>query len=236
MRNWFVFGKYDSRNFGVYISGKHTFRAPNRTYKNYVVPGRDGDLLGSSTRLENTKLTYPAFVYTNYKKNVENLRSALLSTIGYARLQDTYHPDEYRLAVYKGGLNPDTVDWNGAGEFNIEFEVKPQRYLTEGETVVTLTAAGKLMNPTMFASQPLLRVYGYGTVGVGSETITISQHNHAYIDIDCEMMDCFYGAVNCNSLVSFSGTDFPTLPPGVVDISKGSNVTKIEITPRWWRT
>lgn len=235
MRNWFVFGNYDSRDFGVYISGKNTFKAPNRSYENYVVPGRDGDLMGASTRLENIKLSYPAFVYTNYKKNMENLRSALLSTIGYARLQDTYHPDEYRLAVYKGGLNPDTVPWNGAGEFDIEFECKPQRYLTEGETVVVLTSANSLMNPTMFASMPLIRVYGYGTVGVGSDTITIAQHSNAYIDIDCEMMDCFCGAVNCNSLVSFSGNDFPKLRPGVVAISKGSNVTRIEITPRWWR-
>lgn len=236
MRNWFVFGDYDSRNFGVYISGADTFKSPTRKYENYAVPGRDGDLLGTTTRLENVKLIYPAFVYTNYKKNMENLRSALLSTIGYARLVDTYHPDEYRLAVYKGGLDPDTVRWNGAGEFNIEFECKPQRYLTEGESVVPYTAAGTIMNPTTFAARPLIRVYGYGTVGIGSETITIAQHNHTYIDIDCEMMDCHFGAVNCNSLVGFSNIDFPTLPPGVVDISKGSNVTKIEITPRWWRT
>ena len=235
MRNWFTFGNYDSRDFGVYISGQDTFKSPVRDYEEYVVPGRDGALLGISTRLENVTLTYPAFVYTNYKKNMENLRSALLSTIGYARLQDTYHLDEYRLAVYKGGIDPDTTDWNGAGEFDIEFECMPQRYLKEGETVMTYTAAGTIMNPTMFASRPLIRVYGYGTVGVGSETITISQHSHTYIDIDCEMMDCFYGAVNCNSLVGFSGTDFPTLPPGVVGISKDSNVTKIEITPRWWR-
>lgn len=236
MRNWFVFGDYDSRNFGVYISGADTFKSPTRKYENYAVPGRDGDLLGTTTRLENVKLIYPAFVYTNYKKNMENLRSALLSTIGYARLVDTYHPDEYRLAVYKGGLDPDTVRTNTAGEFNIEFECKPQRYLTEGESVVPYTAAGTIMNPTTFAAKPLIRVYGYGTVGIGSETITIAQHNHTYIDIDCEMMDCHFGTVNCNSLVGFSGIDFPTLPPGVVAISKGSNVTKIEITPRWWRT
>lgn len=235
MRNYFCFGDYDSRDFGVYISGRETFGSPARDYDDKVVPGRHGSLLGMDSRLENIKITYPAFMYTNYEEGMAALKSALLSTVGYARLTDTYHPDIYRMAVYRGPLTPKTSDWNQSGEFDIEFECKPQQYLIEGEKPVEFTAAGSILNPTAFDSQPLIRIYGYGTVGIGSETITIAQHNNAYIDVDCEMMENYCGTTNCNSLVSFSGNDFPVIPPGPCGVTKTSNISKIEITPRWWR-
>lgn len=233
MRNYFIIDDTtDSRDFGVYISGQGTFSAPARSFNMISVPGKDGDMIGFGTRLENGALTYPAFIYSNFETNIAALRAFLLSMTGYHKLKDTYHPDEYRMIYYQGPFEPVVESSNKVGSFDIVFPCKPQRYLTAGEIMQTFTAAGSLSNPTRFNAKPLIRAYGTGSFGIGSVTVTISQAD-VYTDIDCEMMDCYKGTVSKNPYVSFSGNDFPVLKPGANGISL-NGVTKLEITPRWW--
>lgn len=235
MRNYFTFGQYDSQDFGIYISGSGIFDSPKRIYKTYTVPGRNGDLVGKSDRLENVKVTYPAFSYASFDTNIAALRSALLSTDGYARLWDSYHPDEFRMGYYAGPLTVKARDQLDAGEYDLVFDCKPQRFLITGETVQTFTSSsGTISNPTKFPSRPLFRVYGYGTLTIGSDVITIASTGNSYVDIDSEIMDCFYGTTNVNNKVTFQSNDFPVLNPGSTGISRSGNITKVEITPRWY--
>ena len=102
-----------------------------------------------------------------------------------------------------------------------------------GDVTVTLLRPGEgIVNPTRFTAQPLIRVYGQGRVDVGSVAITVTG-SYPYVDIDAEMGDCYYNGANANSAVSFSG-GYPKLLPGKNYITF-SGVTKVEITPRWWR-
>lgn len=234
MRNYFVLDGVDSRTHGVYISGQGTFSAPKREYSLVTVAGRNGDLVLDGKRFSNSVLTYPAFIYANFNTNIQNLRNWLLSLTGYKQLSDTYHTDEYRMVLFEGPFEPDVQPKNDAGSFDIVFSCKPQRFLISGDTKTTLTANGSITNPTKYASKPLLRVYGTGTLGIGSQSITISQAA-TYTDIDCEMMDCYKGSVSKNQYVSLSGYNFPVLNPGSNNISLGTGITKVEITPRWWR-
>lgn len=232
MRNYFTLNGVDSRSFGVYISGQGTFSAPARDYNILSVPGRNGSLVGPEKHFQNGTLTYPAFIYSNFKQNIEDFRNFLLSLFGYHDLVDSYHPDEIRKVIYQGPFDPTVEAKNDAGKFDITFNCKPQRFLLTGETVTTLTANGTITNPTRFDSQPLLRVYGTGTLGIGSQSVTITQAD-SYTDIDCEMMDCFKGSVSKNRYVELSGHNFPVLKPGVNNISL-TGITKVEISPRWW--
>lgn len=234
MRNSFIFNGHDSRDYGIWISGNGTYNAPTREYENISIPGRDGDLLGISTRLANVPLVYKCGIVENFDANLAAFRTMLLSTIGYARLTDTYHTDEYRMAVYKGGLEPDMVRSLIAGEFELEFECKPQRYLINGEIAVAVANGGSVSNLTSFTARPLIRTVGSGTLTVGDTVITIAANNKSYIDIDSEMMDCYSGSDNCNSLVSFSTNDFPVLPAGTTGVAY-TGLTSVKITPRWWR-
>lgn len=232
MRNYFTLNGVDSRNFGVYISGQGTFNAPARDYNVIPVPGRNGDLVGPEKRFLNGTLTYPAFIYANFKQNIEDFRNFLLSLVGYHDLVDSYHPDEIRKVLFRGPFETEVETKNDAGRFDIEFECKPQRFLASGLTVTELTAAGSITNPTLFPSQPLFRVYGEGTLGIGSQQITITQAD-VYTDIDCEMMDAFKGTANKNPYIQLTDYNFPVLEPGVNNISL-DGITKVEITPRWW--
>ena len=159
MRNYFTFGNFDSRDFGVYISGEGAYNAPARVYNAISVPGRNGDLLIDEHKYENISVTYPAFIAgKNYRTNMAAFRSAMLSVSGYARLADTYHLDEYRLAYFSEAITVKAASQNNAGKFDIVFNCKPQRFLLSGETSVTLTGNGSVENPTLFESKPLIRV------------------------------------------------------------------------------
>lgn len=232
--NFFTFAGKNSRDFKVYISGMGTYNSPSRVYSTYNIPGRNGELLVDEHRFENCDLTYPAFIFEDMANNIEGLRNYLLSFTGYQRLEDTYHPDEFRMASYQEGLDADVNQRHDFAQFDITFNCKPQRFLKSGERVISLTSNGSVENPTYFESKPLLRVYGYGIVGVGSQSITINSGVGSYTDIDCELMDCFQGTINRNNAVTFSDYKFPVFKPGTNNISLGSGITKIDITPRWW--
>lgn len=233
MRNYFTLDGVDSRDFGVYISGQGTFSAPARSYELLSVPGRNGDLVGTEKRFENGELTYPAFIYANFKQNIADFRAFLNSLFGYHRLVDSYHPNEYRMVFFQGEFDPDVTPKNDAASFDITFNCKPQRFLTSGETYVNLYADGTITNPTRFNSQPLLRVYGAGNLGINGDTITISQAD-VYTDIDCEMMDAYKGAVNRNQYITLTNYNFPVLVPGENNFSLGAGITRVRILPRWW--
>lgn len=231
-RNYIQFDNKDLRDFGLYISGSNVFNAPERAYNEITIPGRNGTLLGSERRLENIPVVYPAFIYTNFKVNVAGLRSFLLSRVGYKRLIDSYHPDEFRLGYYSSGLDAEMTTKLDAGQFDLTFNCKPQRFLVSGETPITFTGSGTINNPTLFNAQPLIRVYGTGSITVNGVTITISEAD-GYTDIDCEIMEAYKGTVLKNYAISLDSTDFPVLSAGVNEITL-NGVTSAIITPRWW--
>lgn len=134
MRNYFTIAGRDSRDFGIYISGQGTFNSPQKLYEQFSIPGRNGSIFGSDRRLENVELTYPCFIYDNFKENIAAFRTFLLSLDGYQRLEDTYHPDEFRMAVFSGPLIPEVTGNNKAGSFDLTFNCKPQRFLITGES------------------------------------------------------------------------------------------------------
>ena len=434
MRNWFTLAGVDSRDFGVYISGHYTFGSPAKQYDEYDIPGRNGLLLGSNRKFENAEYTYKCGIVENFEENMAAFRTFLASLDGYQRLEDTYHPDEYRMAVLMEGIEPDMTQMNTEGEFELRFSCLPQRFLLSGETeyspfsgtivggevytdtstvtdadirilvdfpykngsqregtqtetpstnlkleingetvwtrtlsarVVegafypatggvttkiaeyfpitgwsklsgttstyyvsfvpvgsiiacscfkfvnsstttpgymyydsgnqrlvavasydintatkfqqllqrypgayltetkastftwsssidipggwnTLTAGDytrvsvavsnnpTLTNPTRFASKPLIRAYGTGSMSVNGITITVTSCT-SYVDIDCDMMDCYEGSTNRNADVAFSTYDFPELAPGDNTFTINSGISAISVIPRWWR-
>lgn len=234
MRNYFIFDNTDSRDFGVCISGSGVYDAPGRTYEEIAVPGRDGIILGYNKRLENINVMYPAFIYANFSENMALLRSFLLSKIGYQRLEDSYHPDEYRLAVFRDAIEAEPTALLDAGQFELNFFCKPQRFLKLGEQKTTFTSNGTITNPTECTAKPLIRIYGNGTVGIGHSQITLANTSD-YTDVDCDIMEAYNGTNSRNANITLQDNDFPTLAAGENGITLGTGITRVEIIPRWWR-
>ena len=221
-----------TEDFNIWISGEATFASPRRRYTNVHVDGRNGDLTFDDEDFENIDVSYPAFITRGFQSNISDFEDFCGALSGYVRIEDTYHPDEYRMGIFKGSVKPKTTAANLAGDFTIDFDCQPQRWLKEGERAVKFTSNGVIKNPTNQKAKPLIRVYGTGSVGVGDTTITISSVDE-YVDIDCETMDAYKGSVNCNANISVTNHKFPVLA-GDTNISL-TGVTRVEIIPRWWR-
>lgn len=242
MRNYFTYGGESSADYGVYISGAGTYNAPVKVYDMVAVAGRNGDLALYGGRYENIELVYSAFLHgdsTSFADKMAELRAVLSAPTGYQRLEDTYNPDEYRLGIFRSGLNVDATADNKAGTFDITFDCKPQRFLKSGETSQTFTANGNITNPTRFEAKPLLKVTGYGTLGVGDRSVIITGTAGQEIYIDCEIMEAWQmsgtAIIPRNDYVQYVGNQFPVLASGVNGISMSGNITKVEVQPRWWR-
>ena len=234
MSDYFTFNGTDSRTYNIWLFEQNTFGAPARYYEPMEVPGMNGMLLIDGKKYANTLHEYNCVIYDNYENQLNAFRNFLMSQVGYKRLQDTLHSDEFYLAYYDSDFVTTMKPDRTKGYFTLSFNRKPQRFLTSGEAVTTLTSSGSISNPTLFPSKPFLRVYGTGTLGIGSNAITITQAD-TYTDIDCELMEAYKGAVSCNNLIQIQNNDFPVLNPGSNGITLGTGITKVEITPRWFR-
>lgn len=180
------FDNVSSRTYGVYITGEAVYNAPERDVEMISIPGRNGQFALDKGRFENIEVTYPAGIFAdneaNFAEAISDFRNFLCSRNGYVRLQDEYNPNEYRMAVYKSGLEVSPALLK-AGEFEITFDCKPQRYLTSGETAVTVANNGTLTNPTLFESSPLFEVVGYGNINFSEQTVTINNVTYGNIKV-----------------------------------------------------
>ena len=267
--NHLTYDGVDSSSFGVFISGDGVFDAPARRGEMISIPGRNGSLFMDEGVFENITVEYPAFIGTGYEAIFRNklgdLRSWLSSRGDYKRLTDTYHPDEFRLGVFREGLEVDPQHMTRAGGFTMKFDCKPQRFLLSGEVPFIFLENGTILNPTLFASSPLIKVTGNGTVAIGNYIFNVKDNDTVLI-IDTEIMDVYVPAadkyfltddsdhiitneieieievvngniypLNMNNKVEFANSIIPKIEPGEIQIKKSATITKLEIIPRWWR-
>jgi len=173
----FIFDGESSIDYGVYLTGEGVFNAPERAVEMITIPGRNGAFALDQGRFENIEITYKAGMVdvneSNFADKMSAFRNWLCSKVGYCRLEDDYNPNEFRMAVFKNGIEVEH-DFLIAGEFEITFECKPQRWLTSGETATAITSGDTVTNPTLFEAHPLLEVEGYGNINIGSSEIVVN--------------------------------------------------------------
>ena len=234
-----IFNGRSSKDIGIEVWAPPNYQTPQRDYDAIHIPGRDGDLLIDKKSYKNVSRTYTVSFGQEGKKNFTSLANALAewlnSSSGYARLEDSYEPEYYRLACYQKAVEIVNA-YQIAGSATIEFNCKPQRYLKSGDRIIGVSDSQKrLNNPTQHDSSPIIKVYGNskGEIRVGDNTITILSVN-GYLVIDSELMEVYKDEVNCNSKVKFGLNSFPKLRPGINDISFSGGITRLEVIPKWW--
>lgn len=232
-KNYVTFAGKNLKDFNLVFEGSGTYGAPARDVSMVRVPGKNGDLVIDGGTYANIPVKYHVGIKRPANENIRDLRNFLLGQIGYQRLEDSYHPEEYRMGIYQGGFEPQLSVRGRIATADITFNCKPQRFLKDGEVELEFTSSGSLYNPYPTVSRPMVRVYGTGQLVIGDETITISSAN-VYTDIDCDLMDAFKGTTNCNGNIVLSSGDFFHLDPGENGIILGSGITKVVITPRWY--
>ena len=176
-------------------------------------------------------------VEPSFSTIINQVAEWLHSASGYARLEDTYEPDYYRMAYYSESISVENL-FNEAGKATLNFICKPQRYLKSGETPVTFTGEGTIQNGTRFSSSPVLKVTTdntQGSVAIGNHSITIKAGAGTDpITIDCELQDAWSGTSNKNSYIVLTDSEFPVIDPGTQTVTFDGGVQSVEVIPRWW--
>ena len=265
--NSFSFDGIDSLDNGVYITGEAVFNAPERAMEMVAIPGRNGALALDYGRYENILVTYPAGMFADnqeeFAEKMRVFRNKLVSRHTYKKIIDTYHPDEYRLGLYKSGLEVDSVKYNSAGEFAIVFECKPQRFLVSGDEPLEITYEpdyltdhnlepiethtgdkietgyldGTIESPSEFSSNPLIIVPGPGGINLNGQIIGIGGDGSKPIYIDTET-GAIYTEDASGKKTNASGLvtfEGHNLP--IIEPGETTietDIEGVEIIPRWW--
>jgi phage-related protein len=155
----------------------------------------------------------------------------LHSASGYARLEDSFETDVFRLAYYSGGDDVENLLMQ-AGEATLRFTCRAERFLKEGEQTIIVSNGSKIYNPTRFESKPLVHIEGDGEImlSIGGARITATVDE--YINIDSDTMNAYKEPTN-NENDKITGS-FPTIKPGENAISITGDFTAASIVPRYF--
>lgn len=237
INNYLIYGGINSADYQIKITGEGTYKAPAPEIDKYAIPGRNGDLIRKSGRKKypNVPVTYKCLAMHDIDVNLQEWRDKMMSFVGYQKIEDTFHPDEYRLGIVAQAIEPEMAINLENGIFPLVFDCMPQRWLKDGQKSITITTSGtKIYNPTAQDALPLIYVYGHGTLDIGGVRFSIAEYPGEYIQIDCSTMQCHRGATMLGQYVTLSEPDYPVLAPGEHTITF-SGPTQVIIIPRWWR-
>lgn len=231
-----IYNGRSSKEIGLEVETFPEYQTPKRSYEKIHIPGRNGDLLIDNGCWENATRTYSVSIGSydrSYDEMVNKVSEWLHSTISYTRLEDSYEPDYYRLAVYLGEFSMSNI-FNQGGKATIDFDCKPQRFFKTGDQPITFTSKGEIINPTNFESLPIIKVYGSrsGTLVVGDYTVEISEVGGQII-IDSEIQDAYIGPNNKNGYINVPN-GFPKIGVGKTSIGFSGGINKVEVIPKWY--
>ena len=235
MKNYFFFNGARSIDKGLTIEYCPSVGTGQRVVEKISVPGRSGDLVIDTGAYGNYIQPYEIWFKDGLRGTTRAARDIaqwLLSGVGYMRLEDTYDPEIFRLAMFTGPF--DVENWMLiAGRATLEFDCQPQRWLKTGQLPVAVQSGQSLIN-TWQPAKPLIQVTGTGdgTLVVGGSTISISDMTGA-ITLDSETEDAYSGTENLNNNVQVNG-GYPILQNGETAVSFSGGITAVKITPRWW--
>ena len=228
-----IFNNKSSADCRIQVAHPPGYAYPERDYTVTHIPGRNGDIIQDNGCYKNVERTYevsfdvPNEDFATYANAVS---AWLHSTTGYARLEDSYEPNYYRMATYQESNIFENL-YNQAGTATIVFECKPQRFLKTGDNTITIQNSLTIINPTGFEAYPSFKVTGTsGVLTVNGNSITFSSIDD-FVMLDCELQDAYKENINKNSTISET---FPVLKTGSNTISWTGDISSVTMKPRWW--
>jgi len=238
---------------GVVVQTPPIYEFPSRRISTVEIPGRNGDIIIDKRSFNNAVREYNIGSVSADSSFIEKARAIvdwLSSVSGYAKLEDSYEPDYFRLAMYRsGGQLPNFYD--KATAINVKFECKPQRFLNTGETQQSIVVDGtfkEILNSTGYIALPEILVEnGFLTIEVKhGETEALATDSTVItllvgapsenITIDSELQDAYTQSAFINGFISVSN-GFPKLYPGKNWIKIAGNVnstTIVKVKTRLW--
>ena len=261
-----IFNGRSSQDYHIQVEHPPGYETPERDYDITHVPGRNGDVIIDKGSYKNVDRVYEIAAGSlggDFTEFANQISEWLHSASAYARLEDSFEPDYYRLAIYEERGDIENI-LGQAARTEITFNCKPQRFLKVGDDSVSVNSGGRVTNPTGFTALPIITVKinerESGVLKVGSTTVTISaktsdidylrdsngdyildssgnkiqETNILLLVLDSEIQDAYIGTENANSLITLNSGRFPNLVSGSNVITFSGGITLVEVVPKWW--
>lgn len=170
------FNGISSKDLGIEVETFPKYEIPEKEVTKYEIPGRNGEIVIDHGTFKNVNVEYDISVLVkdgDYNSRLHAIASWLYSPSGYARLEDSYDSECYRMARISSNTSFENL-FNQAGKATLTFDCKPQRFLKKGEEQIEYNKADShttLINPSFFSAKPLLKLCN---IGMASSAGTIS--------------------------------------------------------------
>lgn len=163
MLSSFTYNGHSSEEFGIRIEKKPVLNRSARKFQSASVPGRNGNIY----QLEDawSEVIQPYEIFAGEKEEGAAVPSFtaimewLNSAAGYTKLQDTYDPDHYRMAVFVDSTNISSA-WHDFGRATINFRCRPEHYIAQDPLEVE--NGDIITNETNHVALPIITIKGNG--------------------------------------------------------------------------
>ena len=118
-----------SSDFGIYVIGNNDATAPEFDYESIAVPGATRDIHDSNRRLKNKDVIYHCVCFNNADTAIPGFISALMASNMYKRIEDTIHPEYYKIGTFYGGTQPQFRGSKEVATFDLAFDCDPRKFL-----------------------------------------------------------------------------------------------------------
>lgn len=249
-----IYNGISSESLGIIVQAPPAYEFPEDEIEMQHIPGRNGDLAIPTGAYQNVARTYSfASIYSerpggdgSFINNSQDIIAWLKSHKGqYCRLEDTYDPEVYRMAIYTE--SKEFVNYfNKVTVIEAEFNCKPQRWLKDGETEVTKASGDTITNPTSYTAKPTLEITIpisesdteiVFTSATDSYKVTIAkQASEKTFIVDCEDMFVTYknSGNNASDQVTLDNNKFPEFTGDSTYTITIPGSATLKIKPRWW--
>lgn len=129
MMDTFTFNGYSSASYNIYVIGTNDAELPDFDYSARSIEGLTRDMHTSNKRLKNKNVVYHCFCTQNAAENVSRFLGILMSDSIYGKIEDTIHPEYYKVGTYAGGTTPKFYGSNDVSTFDLIFDCDPRKFL-----------------------------------------------------------------------------------------------------------
>lgn len=226
------FAGVTSHSLGIILPEYYGRKLPSRRITTKTIPGKHGSILEDEEVYDNYTDKY--IIYWLPENTSDDQVFSWLRQDGYHKLVDARFSEVYRMARV---TSIDEVENHRDcyHETEVSFDCQPQAFLFSGQQAIQVSSGTLLLNPTGYKALPLIEVTGNGTaqLTVGDVAVSILGNPNGVLFIDSDTQNAYDSTGYQNGKIS--ALEFPFLGPGKTQISWTGGITKVKITPRWWK-
>lgn len=229
MNDWFIWNGVKCTEYGVYVLEQPPMTTPAERATFTNIPGRSGSLttLEGDAVYDDLLLTAQCLLPDPAK-----IPAVAAWLRGGGKVTFANRPGGFYHARIVNQIPFEKVlRGNPHRSFSVNFRCKPFWYQENVPAITVVESGAFITNPGTVASEPVVTVYGSGTITLMIGMTLVDLENiDGSITLDTPLQEAYKGLDSLNSAMN---GDFPLLQAGTNAVSWTGNVSRVEIRPNW---